>query len=128
MAPRARKRVGRRRDLDGSLEGDAPAPDLEAFYRRIFLPLVRRACWRFGLSKEDARDVVQDAFVFAVTRIDLSDKPKAWLIQVVDHFALNLSRKKARRTQLIAKWCRPGGDEETGGETVDGDAAEEVGH
>lgn len=79
-------------------------PDLGAFYRRIFLPLVRRATWKHGLSKEDARDIVQDAFLLAIARIDLESKPKAWLIQVVDHLAINHWRKTVRRAQLLAKW------------------------
>lgn len=78
--------------------------DLDAFYRQTFLPLVRRATWKYGLSKEDARDIVQDAFVLALAKIDASGNPRAWLIQVVDHLALNYRRKAARRTELIAKW------------------------
>jgi DNA-directed RNA polymerase specialized sigma24 family protein len=78
--------------------------ELSAFYEEIFLPLVRRATWRFGLSKEDARDVVQDAFIVAIEKIDSAKNPKAWLIQVVDHIALNHQRKTLRRIQLAAKW------------------------
>ncbi len=78
--------------------------ELEAFYRQIFLPLVRRATWKHHLSKEDARDIVQDAFVLAIPRIDSAGNPKAWLIQVVDHLALNHQRKIARRVQLTARW------------------------
>jgi DNA-directed RNA polymerase specialized sigma24 family protein len=96
----------------------SPEPDLDAFYRRIFLPLVRRVTWRFGLSKEDARDIVQDAFVLAVPRIDLAGKPKAWLIQVVDHLATNHWRKTVRRAELVAKWA-PG---ETGSSCGDDDS------
>ena len=86
---------------------DVPISDAEfaAFYRTVFLPLVRRATWKHGLSKEDARDVVQDAFLLAIQRIDLSKNPKAWLGQVVDHLALNLRRKHRRRTALSAKWA-----------------------
>jgi DNA-directed RNA polymerase specialized sigma24 family protein len=79
-------------------------PDLEAFYRQIFLPLVRRATWKHGLSKEDACDIVQDAFVLALAKLDSAGKPKAWLIQVVDHLSLNYQRKQARRAQLTARW------------------------
>lgn len=82
--------------------------DLATFYQQIYLPLVRRATWRHGLSAEDARDIVQDAFVVAIERIDASGNPKAWLIQVVDHLCLNHSRKVLRRLQLSAKWGLPG--------------------
>lgn len=78
--------------------------ELAAFYEEVFLPLVRRACWRHRLSKEDARDVVQDAFLVAIEKIDAAKNPKAWLIQVVDHLALNHQRKQIRRAQLVARW------------------------
>lgn len=78
--------------------------ELAAFYEEIFMPLVRRATWRHGLSKEDARDVVQDAFLLAIEKIDSSGNPRAWLIQVVDHLALNHRRKQIRHVQLMAKW------------------------
>jgi DNA-directed RNA polymerase specialized sigma24 family protein len=78
--------------------------DLSAFYEAVFLPLVRRASWRHGLSKDDARDVVQDAFLVAIEKIDSAKNPNAWLIQVVDHIALNHQRKVVRRAQLAARW------------------------
>jgi len=79
---------------------------LAAFYGEIFLPLVRRATWRHGLSTEDARDIVQDAFVLAVQKLDLGGNPRAWLTQVVDHLALNHARKISRRSRLAEKWGR----------------------
>ena len=81
--------------------------DMDAFYRQIFLPLVRRATWKHGLSKDDARDIVQDAFVLAIPRIDSAGNPKAWLIQVVDHLAMNYQRKISRRAQLTERWTAP---------------------
>jgi DNA-directed RNA polymerase specialized sigma24 family protein len=78
--------------------------DLAAFYSEHYLPLVRRATWRHGLSKEDARDVVQDAFLVAIEKIDSAGNPKAWLIQVVDHLSLNHRRKLVRRSRLTARW------------------------
>ena len=78
--------------------------DMERFYGEVFLPLVRRATWKHGLSKDDARDIVQDAFVLAIPRLDSAKNPKAWLIQVVDHLALNHQRKVARRARLANRW------------------------
>jgi DNA-directed RNA polymerase specialized sigma24 family protein len=78
--------------------------EFAGFYRRIFLPLVRRATWKHGLSKEDARDIVQDAFLLALSKLDGGGNPRAWLIQVVDHLSLNLHRKKIRRARLAARW------------------------
>ena len=79
-------------------------PEIEAFYRSVFLPLVRRATWKHGLSPEDASDIVQDAFLLALGKIDGSGNPKSWLVQVVDHLAMNHRRKVARRAQLASKW------------------------
>lgn len=106
MAPTARQ-LASQKGLGSPLGDGAPAQDLDAFYRSIFLPLVRRATWKHGLSKEDARDIVQDAFLLAIAKIDLTAKPKSWLIQVVDHLAINHWRKNLRRAQLTAKWCPP---------------------
>ena len=71
--------------------------ELEIFYRRIYLPLVRRATWKHRLLQEDARDIVQDAFVLALTRLKPNGNPKAWLIQVVDHLSINYRRRAIRR-------------------------------
>jgi DNA-directed RNA polymerase specialized sigma24 family protein len=76
----------------------------DAFYREFFLPLVRRVTWRHGLSADDARDVVQDAFLIALEKMDSARRPEAWLVQVVDYLALNHRRKTARRARLLAKW------------------------
>ena len=76
------------------------------FYRQFFLPLVRRVTWKHHLDKEDARDIVQEAFVIALLKIDPSRNPKAWLIQVVDHLAVNFQRKVARRAKLVTRWSR----------------------
>jgi len=74
------------------------------FYRRYFLPLVRRATWKHRLEKEDARDVVQEAFIVALVKLDPQRNPKAWLIQVVDHLSINFQRKLVRRAKLVSKW------------------------
>src|SRR6266545_4897404 len=83
------------------------AAELEAFYRQLFLPLVRRATWKHGLSKEDARDLVQDAFVVAVVKLKAGGNPRAWLMSTVDHLAVNFRRKGARRARLEAQFLDP---------------------
>ena len=80
------------------------AAELEGFYRELFLPLVRRATWRHGLSKEDARDIVQDAFVLAVLKLRLGGNAAAWLTRAVDLLSINFRRKGARRARLEARW------------------------
>lgn len=102
----------------------------DEFYRQFFLPLVRRATWKHALTKEDARDVVQEAFVVALTKLDPSRNPKAWLIQVVDHLSANFQRKVARRAKLVSTWCPPGesrsrhvcGESEIGEDSEGGEA------
>jgi len=95
---------GRSREAASTTRRSMTEPEMEAFYTNIFLPLVRRATWRHHLSKEDARDVVQDAFLLAIKRIDAAKNPRSWLIQVVDHLATNHQRKLIRRGKLAAKW------------------------
>jgi DNA-directed RNA polymerase specialized sigma24 family protein len=102
----ARPRRGQR----GGIEQNAcsmSAQEFEEFYRRVFLPLARRVRWRYRLSREDAWDIVQDAFLIALAKIDSARNPKAWMIQVVDHLALNYQWKTLRRTQLAAAWLDP---------------------
>lgn len=123
---RTARQLAPKKSLSSILGNAAPTPDLDAFYRSIFLPLVRRATWKHGLSKEDARDIVQDAFLLAIAKIDLTDKPKAWLIQVVDYLAINHWRKNMRRAQLVAKWAPSARDIDH--PLDDGDASEEVDH
>lgn len=79
-------------------------PELEELYRKLFMPLVRRAGWKHGLTKEDASDVVQDAFALAVVKLNDDGNPASWLIGVVDRLSVNLQRTAIRRTDLMAKW------------------------
>ena len=98
---------GKPQSLAGSNPGNLLLSDPERFddfYRQYFLPLVRRATWKYRLEKEDARDVVQEAFLVALVKLDPSRNPKAWLIQVVDHLSVNFQRKVVRRAKLVTKW------------------------
>jgi DNA-directed RNA polymerase specialized sigma24 family protein len=108
MATRSRQSPSRVSARDGLR---APMSDLQLdlFYRRVFLPLVRRATWKHRLPKEDACDLVQDAFVLALSKLDGAKNPHAWLVQVVDHLALNHRRKTLRRAALVQRWqpCDP---------------------
>jgi DNA-directed RNA polymerase specialized sigma24 family protein len=94
----------------------------DEFYLKFFLPLVRRAAWKHGLDKEDARDVVQEAFIVALTKLDPHRNPKAWLIQVVDHLSANLRRKLTRRAMLTSTWCSDTREREV---AADGDIADD---
>jgi len=95
----------RKATVDGPSKVCMSSADLDAFYRRVTLPLVRRARWRHGLSSDDAWDIVQDAFLVAIEKIDSAKNPNAWIIQVLDHLALNHKRKAIRRIRLSARWA-----------------------
>ncbi|MFN2387708.1 MAG: RNA polymerase sigma factor [Thermoanaerobaculia bacterium] len=82
----------------------ATSEQLEEFHARLFMPLVRRATWKHGLSKEDARDIVQEAFLLAIGKIRAEGNPKAWLTRVVDNLSANFQRKAARRARLTQTW------------------------
>jgi DNA-directed RNA polymerase specialized sigma24 family protein len=113
MPSRAKRGV---RKSGNQPRGPMSDSELEAFFRQIYLPLVRRATWKHRLLWEDARDIVQDAFVLALTRLKPTGNPKAWLIQVVDHLSLNYRRTWFRRANLAQKW---GLGREFGGESAD---------
>lgn len=97
---------------------DITATQIEEFYCDYFLPLVRHAVRRHGLTMEDAGDVVQDAFLLALGKLDPAGNPKAWLYQVVDHLSANWRRKITRRAQLLARWE---GQAKSGPEAADAD-------
>ncbi|SRR6266496_626608 len=80
------------------------AAEIEAFFHEFFRPLVRRAVRRHRLSTDDARDVVQEAFVVALTKMGPEGNAAAWLKQVVDFLAINLNRTRARRAELLRRW------------------------
>ena len=84
--------------------GQAAAAVLEELYRAFFVRLVRRACWRYGLSKEDAREVVHDAFLLALVKLNADGNPRAWIYGVVDRLAANWRRKATRRSRLLEEW------------------------
>jgi DNA-directed RNA polymerase specialized sigma24 family protein len=112
----ARPRRGQRDGIEQNA-CSMSAQEFDDFYRRVFLPLARRVRWRYRLSREDSLDIVQDAFLIALAKIDSTRNPKAWMIQVVDHLALNHQRKSLRRVQLTSTWLQPT-EREVGGDTA----------
>lgn len=83
---------------------EAVAKQLSLFYRSYFLGLVRRTMWRRRLSNEDAQDIVQEAFLLAITKLRPDGNVNAWLKAVVDRLAAGRSRTDRRRAGLAAKW------------------------
>jgi DNA-directed RNA polymerase specialized sigma24 family protein len=103
-----RRRLGARRI--GPIAGAPARADrehLHALNRAFFLRLVRRATWRNGLSKEDEREIVHDAFVFAMVKLDPNGNPSSWLYGVVDRLSANRKRKGIRHANLLARWAAP---------------------
>jgi DNA-directed RNA polymerase specialized sigma24 family protein len=80
------------------------AEELESFHREFFLPLVWRVTWKHGVPKEDAKDIVQEAFLLALGKLNTDGNPRAWLTRVVDHLSVNHTRKLHRRARLTTKW------------------------
>ena len=78
--------------------------DLESLHRDLFFLLVCRATYHYGIPKEDARDIVQEAFVLAIRKLNVNRNPRAWLYQVVDHLSRNHRRKSNRRAELLEKF------------------------
>jgi DNA-directed RNA polymerase specialized sigma24 family protein len=95
IVPKVRKTARRCRVSD---------EEFEELYGRLFLPLVSRVSRRFGVSREDARDIVQDAFTIALMKLDISGNPKAWLVRAADYMAVNYRRKMNRRADLLSRW------------------------
>ncbi len=85
----------------------ATAAQIEAFYHEYYRPLIRRPIRRHGLSMEDARDVVHQAFVVALEKMEAEGNAQAWLRQVVDFLAINMKRTSQRRASLLARWQEP---------------------
>lgn len=80
--------------------------EIEISYRELFVCWVGRVRRKYGLSKEDAKDVVQDAFLLALVRLGKVENVRAWLEGVIDRLALDLLRTGKRRVGLLARWGR----------------------
>ena len=86
MDPRARTRTPSLGRLPGGMKTASPegiAVAFDALYRAFYVRLVRRATWKFRLSKEDASEVAQDAFIVALDKLDIEGDPTAWLYRAV---------------------------------------------
>ena len=96
----------------GSVAAKASDAVFDSIYRAFFLRLVRRVICRYGLREQDALEVVQDAFVVALSKLDTAGEPGPWLYKTVDNLALNLRRKTGRRALLLTRWSPTEGAEE----------------
>src|SRR5260370_37713524 len=91
MTTLRRRRLGA--GVVGSVAANASDAAFDSIYRAFFLRLMRRVISRYGLRQEDAVEVVQDAFVVALAKMDTAGEPGPWLYKTVDNPALNLQRK-----------------------------------
>lgn len=60
-------------------------------------PSMKRVAWRILRDEELARDVVQEAFIVALTHTERVDNPKHWLVRVTRNLALLAIRRASRR-------------------------------
>jgi DNA-directed RNA polymerase specialized sigma24 family protein len=74
---------------------------------------VRRVTWRHRLSKSDATDIVQEAFLLALQKNFPEAHAGAWLTRVVDYLAINFKRTGARRERLLREHAADAGTTET---------------
>ncbi len=102
MTTLRRRRLGA--GVVGSVAASASDAAFDSIYRAFFLRLVRRVICRYGLREQDALEVVQDAFVVALAKLDTAGEPGPWLYKTVDNLALNLRRKTGRRALLLTRW------------------------
>jgi len=110
MTTLRRRRLGA--GVAGSVAAKASDAVFDTIYRAFFLRLVRRVICRYGLREQDALEVVQDAFVVALAKLDTAGEPGPWLYKTVDNLALNLRRKTGRRAWLLTRWSPAETDEE----------------
>ena len=88
--------------VDGALVRRARDGDREAFGQlvRRHLPAAQSAALAVTLDESDAEDVVQDAFLTALTRVDEcrpEEKFRAWLLVIVRNRAIDLRRRQRVR-------------------------------
>jgi len=65
---------------------------------------VRYAVGRHSLRRDDARDVVQQAFVVLILKFGTVREPAPWLKGVVDGIVVNRVRTAGRRARALAEW------------------------
>jgi DNA-directed RNA polymerase specialized sigma24 family protein len=80
---------------------------------------VRRATWRHRVSKSDATDIVQEAFLLALQKDFPEAHAGAWLTRVVDYLAINFKRTAARRGRLLREHAADAGTIEPSTEAAD---------
>jgi DNA-directed RNA polymerase specialized sigma24 family protein len=86
---------------------DPARAEVEAQYQNLGKELLRRARYKYRVSREDAGDLVQQAFVIFWVKFPTVKDARPWLVAVVDRLALNLVRTGKRRANLLARFQPP---------------------
>ena len=87
------------RAFEGIARGEESA--LAALYDLAARPIFGLALWRTG-SVDDASDVVQEVFVKVAAerdRLAQVGRPRAWLLGLAHHAAVDVTRRRARRAE-----------------------------
>jgi RNA polymerase sigma-70 factor (ECF subfamily) len=78
-------------------------PDIEEVFKRLE-PVLLTYAYRLVRNLEDARDLVQDAFVRIHREPAAVSNPRAWLYRVVHNLAVNHLRSAAYRKEAAHQW------------------------
>ena len=94
---------------DGQLVRATRRGDLGAFEALVgrYQRQATAVAFRLLNSREDAMDVVQDAFLRAYERLDTLSKPRRfgpWLLRIVSNLSLNFRRARALRRTEPLQW------------------------
>jgi len=89
------------------LKMDSDVSFLEKLYTEnypLVYKLVARSLRQYGLSQNDASDIVQDVFVLAAKRIDIVRKhpnPVGWLIKTSQYVCMNYASAYVRHNEQL---------------------------
>ena len=108
-------RVGGRQKVGSQGLSTKATAAFETLYQAFFVRLVQYATWHLHLTKEDACEVVQEAFLLALVKLDVDENAGPWLYRTVENLALNLRRKTGRRARLMAQFGQTTDEEITTG-------------
>lgn len=87
--------------LAGSLRNDAAAQ--EALYNR-FGPKMLGVCYRFARNREDAEDMLQEAFIKVFTQLHQyrsEGSLEGWIRRIIVHTCINIIKKNKKFTETV---------------------------
>lgn len=87
--------------LAGSLRNDASAQ--EALYRR-FSPKMLGVCYRFAKNREDAEDMLQEAFIKVFSQLHQyrnEGSLEGWIRRIIVHTCINVLKKNKKFSETV---------------------------